>query len=154
MTVGGFRRMQKSCFEPSLYGSSRPKKLADPNPRPQTITRATAGRTPSREAQCDPFSSSSILFQELSSGTSLSWNHEIDGHPLSPTIAVKLEVNGSIVRLFNAITTFRTAQDVGLQELRIEMSYPPDAERAAQPRILQNFAQLKGSAPSNENIAF
>jgi hypothetical protein len=58
------------------------------------------------------------------------------------------------VRLFNAITTFRTAQDVGLQELRIEMSYPPDAERAAQPRILQNFAQLKGSAPSNENIAF
>jgi hypothetical protein len=39
---------------------------------------------------------------------------------------MELRLGDTIVKLFNTITTFGTAQDVGLQELRIEMSYPMD----------------------------
>jgi hypothetical protein len=71
--------------------------------------------------------------------------HEAADSALAPTMAIELDVGGSTVRLFNTITTFGTPQDVGLQELRIEMSYPLDSESAAHLRILQGLAP---SAPS------
>jgi hypothetical protein len=42
-------------------------------------------------------------------------------------VPVELRLGDMPLRLFNTITTFGTPQDVGLQELRIEMSYPVDA---------------------------
>jgi hypothetical protein len=45
-----------------------------------------------------------------------------------PIVPLELRVGNSTLKLFNTITTFGTPQDVGLQELRIEMSFPMDAE--------------------------
>ena len=50
----------------------------------------------------------------------------IDDAPLTPTVALELKIDDEVLRLFNTITTFGTPQDVTLQELRIEMSYPTD----------------------------
>ena len=55
-------------------------------------------------------------------------------------MALELEIDGSILRLFNTITTFGTPQDAGLQELRIEMSYPVDSESASYLRVLRSLA--------------
>jgi hypothetical protein len=41
-------------------------------------------------------------------------------------VPVELRLDQTTLRLYNTITTFGTPQDVGLQELRIEMSYPVD----------------------------
>jgi hypothetical protein len=41
-------------------------------------------------------------------------------------VPLELETGGGLLRLFNTLTTFGTPQDVTLQELRIEMSYPMD----------------------------
>jgi len=49
-----------------------------------------------------------------------------EAEPLAPTIALELEIGDAVLRLFNTLTTFGTPQDVTLQELRIEMSYPAD----------------------------
>lgn len=62
----------------------------------------------------------------------------VDRGPLSedpdqvelPIVPLELRVSGSTLRLFNTITTFDTPQDVGLQELRIQMSYPMDSKTA------------------------
>lgn len=48
-----------------------------------------------------------------------------------PVIATEFRHGGRLVRLFNAITTLGTPQDVTLQELRIESSFPADAETEA-----------------------
>jgi hypothetical protein len=48
-----------------------------------------------------------------------------------PIVPLELDVGGTTLRLFNTITTFGTPQDVGLQELRIEMSYPMDSATRA-----------------------
>ena len=40
-------------------------------------------------------------------------------------------IGGAALRLFNTITTFGTPQDIGLQELRIELSFPADKETEA-----------------------
>ena len=44
----------------------------------------------------------------------------------SPVIPLAIMVDGNCLRLFNTLTTFGTPQDVTLQELRIEMSFPAD----------------------------
>ena len=41
-------------------------------------------------------------------------------------MALELEIGDEVLRLFNTLTTFGTPQDVTLQELRIEMSFPAD----------------------------
>jgi len=46
--------------------------------------------------------------------------------PLSPATALELQTEAGLLRLFNTLTTFGTPQDVTLQELRIEMSFPID----------------------------
>jgi hypothetical protein len=45
---------------------------------------------------------------------------------LEPVIPLELKIEGVDVRLFNAIATFGAPQDITLQEMRIEMSFPAD----------------------------
>jgi transcriptional regulator with XRE-family HTH domain len=144
LSRGGFLNFMRMVFEPTMM---RPRIRNWERVAPKLIARLL------QEAQSDPFSPSSLLLQELSPGTTLSREHEIEIQPLSPAMAVELEINGSIMKLFNTITTFGTPQDVGLQELRIEMSYPLDSESAAQLRMLQNLAPPKEGAHAGETVA-
>ncbi|HZU45054.1 MAG TPA: helix-turn-helix transcriptional regulator [Terriglobales bacterium] len=43
-----------------------------------------------------------------------------------PFMTINYKWNGSTLRLFSALTSFGTAQDIGLQELRIETFFPAD----------------------------
>jgi transcriptional regulator with XRE-family HTH domain len=83
-----------------------------------------------REAGGDDQSPSARLLQELRSladGAAEAPNHG----SFPPTLNLELQLGRASLRLFNMITTFGTPQDVGLQELRIEMSFPSDAETEA-----------------------
>jgi AcrR family transcriptional regulator len=48
------------------------------------------------------------------------------GSPVSPVLPLHLKRDGVELRLFSAITTLGTPQDVTLQELRIESFFPAD----------------------------
>jgi transcription regulator MmyB-like protein len=80
------------------------------------------------EARGDPQSPSARLMKELGQSAKCSPSPDDHDHLELPTVPLELQVNGSILKLFNTITTFGTPQDVGLQELRIEMSFPMDLE--------------------------
>jgi transcriptional regulator with XRE-family HTH domain len=80
------------------------------------------------EARGDPQSPSARLMKELGQSAECSPSPDDHDHLELPTVPLELQVNGSILKLFNTITTFGTPQDVGLQELRIEMSFPMDLE--------------------------
>jgi hypothetical protein len=45
---------------------------------------------------------------------------------LAPVLPLELLVGGARLRLFTMFTTFGTSQDIALQELRIDMSFPAD----------------------------
>jgi transcriptional regulator with XRE-family HTH domain len=92
----------------------------------QLVGRRLLGRL-RNEARGDPQSPSAALLKELGPQADCSPSPEED-HPELPTVPLELLVDGSTLRLFNTITTFGTPQDVGLQELRIEMSFPMDQE--------------------------
>jgi transcriptional regulator with XRE-family HTH domain len=79
-----------------------------------------------REAAAYPGSPSQSLLHELLQSTPTKYIPEIDDAPLAPTVALELEIGDEVLRLFNTLTTFGTPQDVTLQELRIEMSFPAD----------------------------
>ena len=83
------------------------------------------------EARGDPRSPSTALLKELGPSANCSQSSEDRDHLELPTLPLELLIAGSTLRLFNTITTFGTPQDVGLQELRIEMSYPMDPETRA-----------------------
>lgn len=51
-------------------------------------------------------------------------------HPAGPVLTLHLRKDGTDIRLFTTITTFGTAQDITLQELRIESFHPADAPTA------------------------
>jgi hypothetical protein len=56
---------------------------------------------------------------------------DLDGAP-PPFLTINYRCNNSTLRLFSALTTFGSAQDVALQEMRIESFFPADeATRAA-----------------------
>jgi transcriptional regulator with XRE-family HTH domain len=78
-----------------------------------------------REAQGDLRSPSAMLLKELGPLANCSLPDDQDRIDL-PALPLELSIRGATLRLFNTITTFGTPQDVGLQELRIEMSYPMD----------------------------
>jgi len=78
------------------------------------------------EARGDPQSPSVALLKELGPQVEADRRSEELDHIELPIMPLELVVGGSTLRLFNTITTFGTPQDVGLQELRIEMSYPLD----------------------------
>ena len=81
-----------------------------------------------REAAGDPASPSAALLGELAATADCAGPASEDLELLAPTVPVELFVNGAVLKLFNSITTFGAPQDVGLQELRIEMSFPADKE--------------------------
>jgi transcriptional regulator with XRE-family HTH domain len=81
-----------------------------------------------REAAADPTSPSAALLSELAPAGLLPRE---DGAVLAPTARLELTLDEGVLRLFNTITTFGTPQDVTVQELRIEMSFPADAESEA-----------------------
>jgi transcriptional regulator with XRE-family HTH domain len=60
------------------------------------------------------------------------------GECLEPMLVLELRVGKSQLRLFNTFTTFGTPQDVLLQELRIDMSFPADE---ATRRFLESAAE-------------
>jgi len=78
------------------------------------------------EAAAYPGSPSESLFQELLPSAPPAFIGGADDIPLEPTVPLELEIGDAVLRLFNTLTTFGTPQDVTLQELRIEMSYPAD----------------------------
>jgi len=69
--------------------------------------------------------------------------------PLEAVIPVELELGDKCLRLFNTLTTFGTPQDVMLQELRIEMSFPADNSSDG---ILRDW-EIHGSAPASNSSA-
>jgi transcriptional regulator with XRE-family HTH domain len=79
-----------------------------------------------REAAAYPGSPSKHLLRELLPDAPATFIPGIDDAPLAPTVALELEIGDELLRLFNTLTTFGTPQDVTLQELRIEMSFPAD----------------------------
>ena len=48
-----------------------------------------------------------------------------------PFLTMDMDVGGARVRLFSTITTFGTAQDITLQELKIETFHPADEHSEA-----------------------
>ena len=50
---------------------------------------------------------------------------EVDDTP-SPLLTINYRWNNSTLRLFSTLTTFSTAQDIALQELRVESFFPAD----------------------------
>jgi transcriptional regulator with XRE-family HTH domain len=81
-----------------------------------------------REAAGDSLSPSSVLYRELAPTANCSEPPNEAGELLTPTVPLEISINGSELKLSNTITTFGTPQDVALQELRIEMSFPADRE--------------------------
>jgi transcriptional regulator with XRE-family HTH domain len=79
-----------------------------------------------REAAAYPGSPSQTLLGELLPGAPSTFIPGIDDAMLAPTLVLELEIEAEVLRLFNTLTTFGTPQDITLQELRIEMSYPSD----------------------------
>ena len=91
-----------------------------------------------REAAGDPASPSAALLGELAVTADCAVPASEDLELLAPTVPVELFVNGAVLKLFNTITTFGTPQDVGLQELRIEISFPADKETELTLRALSS----------------
>ena len=91
-----------------------------------------------REAAAYPGSLSKSLLCELLPSAPATFAPGIDDAPLAPTVALELEIGDEVLRLFNTLTTFGTPQDVTLQELRIEMSFPADEASDA---LLRRWAE-------------
>ena len=79
-----------------------------------------------REARLNPVSPSAELFREFSAGTPPGNGAFMPDEDLAPVLPLELLVGGARLRLFTMFTTFGTSQDIALQELRIDMSFPAD----------------------------
>jgi transcriptional regulator with XRE-family HTH domain len=92
-----------------------------------------------REARAQPGSPSDALYRELAPAVRSLGNIGRNRDALTPTIPLELEVRpGVVLRVTNTLTTFGTPQDVGVQELRIEMSFPLDD---ASDQLLREWAR-------------
>lgn len=80
-----------------------------------------------REAIANPSSPSAELFQNLRKEAKAQCGKacRLD-EPLDPVLPLELLVDGTHLRLFTMFTTFGTSQDIALQELRIDLSFPAD----------------------------
>ncbi len=78
-----------------------------------------------REAAANPLSPSAQLRREFDEGER-AVDRAVDDRPVDPMLALELRVGEARMRLFSAFATFGTPQDVTLQELRIDMSFPAD----------------------------
>jgi hypothetical protein len=92
-----------------------------------------------REAAAYPGSPSEALLAEFLPSAPAALRPGLEDLLLAPTVALELDTGGTL-RLFNTLTTFGTPQDVTLQELRIEMSYPVDE---TSDRLLRHWAEVR-----------
>jgi transcriptional regulator with XRE-family HTH domain len=92
-----------------------------------THSRAALLRRLRREAAGNADSPSEALRRKFDSDP-LPPGSEIGRHDDSsdPMLSLELRIGDVRLRLFNTFTTFGTPQDVSLQELRIDMSFPAD----------------------------
>jgi transcriptional regulator with XRE-family HTH domain len=97
-----------------------------------------------REAAAYPGSPSEALLRELLPSVPAGSMLDHSDVPLAPTVSLELELDGVILKLFNTLTTFGTPQDVTLQEVRIEMSFPADDESDA---LLHRWAEEAALPP-------
>jgi transcriptional regulator with XRE-family HTH domain len=116
LSPDGTLNFMRLMFEPAQM---RPRIQNWPMVGPRLLARLR------REAQGDLRSPSAMLLKELGPLANCSLPDDQDRIDL-PALPLELSMRGATLRLFNTITTFGTPQDVGLQELRIEMSYPMD----------------------------
>ncbi|MGA7832546.1 MAG: helix-turn-helix transcriptional regulator [Terracidiphilus sp.] len=80
-----------------------------------------------RETIANPKSPSAELFREIRKKAEAPGGKDFrEDEPLDPVLPLELLVNGTHLRLFTMFTTFGTSQDIALQELRIDMSFPAD----------------------------
>lgn len=81
----------------------------------------------SREAFANPNSPSAELFRDLRETAEVSSEKALrQNEPFEPVLPLELLVGATHLRLFTMFTTFGTSQDIALQELRIDMSFPAD----------------------------
>ena len=103
-----------------------------------------------REAAAYPGSPSDLLMRELLAGdASPPTPTGIPEELLEPVIPLELRIDDVRLRLVNTITTFGTPQDVTLQELRIEMSFPADGETD---HVLRHWGRVEGDASAARRI--
>jgi transcriptional regulator with XRE-family HTH domain len=119
LSPDGALNFMRMMFEPT---EMRPRILNWTFVAPRLLARL------SREAGGDPQSPSSALLRELAPTADCGQRQNEDFETLEPSVPLEISIDGSTLRLFNAITTFGTPQDVALQELRIEMSFPAALE--------------------------
>jgi transcriptional regulator with XRE-family HTH domain len=82
-----------------------------------------------REAAANPADTrTGALLEELLSypGVSSRWRTPDLDRPPTPLLSICYQRNDQTYRFFSTITTFGTAQDITLQELRIECFFPAD----------------------------
>jgi transcriptional regulator with XRE-family HTH domain len=80
-----------------------------------------------REARAYPGSPSEALLAQLTAMADGVTEDATSPDPLLPTVPLEIAIEqGFVLRLTNTLTTFGTPQDVSVQELRIEMSFPLD----------------------------
>ena len=79
-----------------------------------------------REAAGNPASPSEALRRSFGSEEETVDEVVFNDECLDPVLSLELRVGDGLLRLFNTFTTFGTPQDVSLQELRIDMSFPAD----------------------------
>jgi transcriptional regulator with XRE-family HTH domain len=111
----------------------RPRILSWPTTGPYLMARLR------REAATAPGSPSDDLLRELQPHAP-PIHIANDDTPLTPTAPLEIQLDdGAVLRLFNTLTTFGTPQDVTLDELRVEMSFPADP---ASDVLLRHWASL------------
>jgi transcriptional regulator with XRE-family HTH domain len=130
------RIFERSVAAPSLAEFSSPKGVnflrlvCDPRGMRNRIRnwphvgRALLARL-RREALAYPGGPSELLLRDLLMHNQLP-PFSAGEPPLEAVMPVELDLADDYLRLFNTLTTFGTPQDIVLQELRIEMSFPAD----------------------------
>jgi transcriptional regulator with XRE-family HTH domain len=118
ISADGVLNLMRMMLEPTQM---RPRIRNRVQVRPRLLARLR------REAAGDPLSPSSALLRELAPSAGWDESADEDGEAL----ALEISIDGAALKLFNTIATFGTPQDVGLQELRSELSFPADTETKA-----------------------
>lgn len=110
-----------------------------PNIQNWAYTRVALLNRLRRESAGSPNSISEKLRRELDGDATSPGNvATFVDEPDDPVLPLELLVNDTRIRLFNTLMTFGTPQDVTLQELRIDMSFPADE---ATRRFLSSVAE-------------
>jgi len=78
------------------------------------------------EARANPGAPSAELFREFTADAAPGNRAFMPDEDPAPVLPLELLVGGARLRLFTMFTTFGTSQDITLQELRIDMSFPAD----------------------------